>query len=303
MPAPYSQDLRDRVLAAHQRGMPTRQIAEIFQVSPAWARRVKQRLRERGQTGPRKMGSPGVRKIDRDQLARLVREQPDATLKELRQRLHLHGPEADGPVLQKKTLHAAEQDRPDVAAARAAWLLSRAGLDPRRLVFIDETWAKTNMTRLRGRSPRGERLVGKVPHGHWKTTTLIAALDVAGVRCATTVDGAIDADLFAAFAEQVLAPTLRPGDIVVMDNLSSHKNNRARQAIESAGAHVLFLPPYSPDLNPIEMVFSKIKQLLRSLGHRTRDALWNAMQSVLDAVTPADAAHCFTHCGYTLRHD
>lgn len=179
--------------------------------------------------------------------------------------------------------------------------MSQAGLDPRRLIFIDETWAKTTMTRLRGRAPRGQRLVAKVPHGHWKTTTLIAALDTTGVRCSMTVDGAIDGDLFAAFAEQVLSSKLRPGDIVVLDNLSSHKNARARAAIESAGAELVFLPPYSPDLNPIEMVFSKVKQLLRSLGHRTRVALWNAMQSVLDAVTPSDAENCFRHCGYSLR--
>jgi transposase len=157
------------------------------------------------------------------------------------------------------------------------------------------------MTRLRGRSPRGARLVAKVPHGHWKTTTLIAALGIAGVRCSAVVDGAVNGDVFHAFVEQVLAPELRPGDIVVMDNLSSHKGARTREMIESRGAELVFLPPYSPDLNPIEMVFAKVKQLLRSLGCRTMDALWDAMQSVLDAVSPSDAANCFTHCGYTLR--
>ena len=149
----------------------------------------------------------------------------------------------------------------------------------------------------------GERLVAKVPHGHWKTTSLIAALGVGGTRCSTVVDGAINGDVFDAFVEQVLVPELRPGDVVILDNLSSHKSARARQLIESRGAHLEFLPPYSPDLNPIEMVFSKIKQLLRSLACRTREALWSAMQSVLDAVTPSDAANCFRHCGYTLRED
>jgi transposase len=157
------------------------------------------------------------------------------------------------------------------------------------------------MTRLRGRAPVGERLIDKTPHGHWKTTTLLAALDVGGVRCATVVDGAINRDVFDAFVEQVLVPELKPGDVVVLDNLSSHKSERARRAIESRGARLEFLPPYSPDLNPIEMVFSKVKQLLRSLACRTRDALWNAMQSVLDAVTSTDAANCFRHCGYTPR--
>ncbi len=159
------------------------------------------------------------------------------------------------------------------------------------------------MTRLRGRAPIGERLIDKAPHGHWKTTSLIAALGVAGVRCSTVVDGAINRDVFDAFVERVLVPELRDGDVVILDNLSSHKSEHARRLIESRGARLVFLPPYSPDLNPIEMVFSKIKQLLRSLGCRTRDALWNAMQSVLEKVTPADAANCFRHCGYTLGHD
>jgi transposase len=159
------------------------------------------------------------------------------------------------------------------------------------------------MTRLRGRAPIGERLIDKTPHGHWKTTSLIAALGVSGVRCSTVVDGAINRDVFDAFVDQVLAPELRPGDVVVLDNLSSHKSEHARKAIESRDATLVFLPPYSPDLNPIEMVFSKIKQALRSMACRTRLALWTAMQSILDLVTPTDAANCFRHCGYTLRVD
>jgi transposase len=157
------------------------------------------------------------------------------------------------------------------------------------------------MTRLRGRAPVGQRLVEKVPHGHWKTTTLIAALGISGIHCSTVVDGAVNGDVFEAFVEQVLTPQLRPGDIVVMDNLSSHKRPRTRELIEGAGATVLFLPPYSPDLNPIEMIFAKLKQLMRSLACRSRDALWQTMQSLLDQITASDAANCFRHCGYTLR--
>jgi len=159
------------------------------------------------------------------------------------------------------------------------------------------------MTRLRGRAPRGERLIGKVPHGHWKTSTLIAALGLPGVRCSAVIDGAVNAAAFEAFIEQVLVPQLRHGDVVVLDNLSSHKGTRTRELIEAAGARLEFLPPYSPDLNPIEMVFAKIKQALRSLACRTRDSLWDAMQSVLDTVTPTDAANCFRHCGYSLHAD
>ena len=159
------------------------------------------------------------------------------------------------------------------------------------------------MTRLRGRAPRGKRLIDKTPHGHWKTTTLIAALGVRGMRCSTVVDGAVNGDIFEAFVEQVLVPDLRSDDVVVMDNLSSHKRHRIRELIEAAGARLVFLPPYSPDLNPIELVFAKVKQLLRSLACRTRDALWKAMQSVLDQVVPSDAVNCFKHCGYTLQMD
>jgi transposase len=168
-------------------------------------------------------------------------------------------------------------------------------------MFIDETWAKTNMTRLRGRAPVGQRVVAQVPHGHWKTTTLIAGLGVEGMRCSTVVDGAVNGDVFEAFVQQVLVPELREGDVVVMDNLPSHKRGRTRQLIEAAGAELRFLPPYSPDLNPIEMIFAKIKQLLRSLACRTRQTLWGLMQSVLDQVTACDAANCFRHCGYSLQ--
>jgi len=159
------------------------------------------------------------------------------------------------------------------------------------------------MTRLRGRSKRGARLIDTSPRGHWKTTTLIAALGLEGVRCSTVVDGAVNAAVFESFVEQVLVPELRPGDVVVMDNLSSHKSAKTRELIEAAGAELVFLPPYSPDLNPIEMIFSKIKHLLRSLACRTVETLWRSMQRVLDAVTPSDAANCFRHCGYTLRDE
>lgn len=157
------------------------------------------------------------------------------------------------------------------------------------------------MTRARGRAPRGTRVIDKTPHGHWKTTTLIAGLDITGVRCSTVVDGAVNGDVFEAFVTQVLVPQLHHGDIVVMDNLSSHKRERTRMLIEQRGAQLVFLPPYSPDLNPIELVFSKVKQLLRSLACRTKNALWHAMQSLLDQISPSDAENCFAHCGYTLR--
>jgi transposase len=175
------------------------------------------------------------------------------------------------------------------------------GLDPSKLVFIDETWAKTNMTRLRGRAPIGERLVAKVPHGHWKTTTLIAALDDRGMRCSATIDGSINQNVFEAFVEQVLVPQLSPGDLVILDNLSSHKGDRVKRMIEAAGASLLFLPPYSPNFNPIENAFAKLKQLIRSAEHRSCDALWADTQRMLDLITPDDSRGFFKHCGYAVQ--
>jgi transposase len=179
--------------------------------------------------------------------------------------------------------------------------VNQLGLDPAKLVFVDETWAKTNMTRLRGRSRVGERLVAKVPHGHWKTTTLIAALGHAGMRCSMTIDAAVNRAAFEAFVKQILLPTLSGGEIVVMDNLASHKGTAVKQMIESAGATVLYLPPYSPDLNPIELAFSKLKQLMRSAAHRTMQALWADVQRMLDCITDSDAKGFYRHCGYSLE--
>ena len=182
---------------------------------------------------------------------------------------------------------------------RADWRAGQPALDPARLWFIDETWASTNMTRTRGRSPRGERLVCPVPHGHWQTTTFVAALGAGGMAAPMVIDGAMTGDLFVAYVEQVLAPVLRPGDVVVLDNLACHKRAGARRAIEAAGCGVLFLPPYSPDLNPIELAFSKLKGLLRAAGERTVDGLWAFLGRALDAFGPAECANYFRHCGYT----
>jgi transposase len=195
-------------------------------------------------------------------------------------------------------IHAAEQDRPDVALRRAWWQVQQAGLDPERLVFIDETWAKTNMTRPRGRSLCGTRLVDKTPHGHWKTTTFVAALRTSGLTAPLVLDGAINGESFLAYVRQVLAPTLRVGDVVVLDNLSSHKRAGVREAIEAVGAKLLYLPPYSPDFNPIELAFSKFKWLLRTAAERTGEALWNTCGQLLDRFTEHECRNYFRHCGY-----
>ena len=211
---------------------------------------------------------------------------------------HLDGAQSNEHHSKKKTIHAAEQDRPDVAQRRADWHASQGAIDADRLKFIDETWAKTNMTRLRGRAPRGVRVVDKTPHGHWKTTTLIAALDNTGMLCSTVVDGPVNGDIFEAFVAQVLVPELRSGDIVVMDNLSSHKRKRTRELIEQAGAHLVFLPPYSPDLNPIEQAFTKLKALSRKAAARTQDELWQAIGEVLEQISAEVYQNFFRRAGY-----
>lgn len=202
------------------------------------------------------------------------------------------------PVAQKKSLRAAEQDRPDIAQARAEWRENQRSLDPRQLIFIDETWTKTNMVRLYGWAELGRRLVGAAPHGHWNTSTFIAGLRRDGLIAPCVFKGAVNGELFLAYVEQVLVPTLRQGDIVVMDNLSSHKGAGVRKAIEAAGAELLFLPPYSPDLNPIELAFAKLKTLLRAKALRTIDALWSAIGSLVACFTPDQCANFLRHAGY-----
>jgi transposase len=198
----------------------------------------------------------------------------------------------------KKTAHASEQDRPDVLKRREAWFEGQPDLEPSRLVFIDETRAKTDMARTHGRAPRGERLRVGVPHGHWKTTTVVAALTLRGMIAPFVLSGPINRDAFEAYAAQVLVPELRRGDIVVIDNLSSHKGPKVRALIEAAGAQLLFLPPYSPDFNPIENAFAKLKALLRKAAERTVAGLWNAIGRVLETFSPAECANYFAAAGY-----
>jgi transposase len=168
-------------------------------------------------------------------------------------------------------------------------------------VFVDETGAKTDMTARYGWGARSERVVEAVPHGRWKTTTLLHAIDVRGTRAAMITDGPTNAAVFETFVDWLLAPRLRPGDVVVLDNLGSHKSAKAVARIEAAGARVLYLPPYSPDLNPIEKVFSKVKAFLRFAAARTKETLWDAIAFALDMVTPGDCRNVFRSCGYRLR--
>ena len=181
---------------------------------------------------------------------------------------------------------------------RQQWKASQPEIAPERFVFIDETWAKTNMTRTYGRSQLGTRLIEKTPSGRWQTTTFLGALRFDGFVAPLTIDGAINGKTFLAWVTQHLVPTLGDGDVVVMDNLSSHKVKGVREAIESVGAELRYLPPYSPDLNPIELAFSKFKKLLRDGAERTVDKLWTLCGSILDEFTEHECRNYFQHCGY-----
>jgi transposase len=195
-------------------------------------------------------------------------------------------------------LRAAEQDRPDVARERSRWRGWQRFMDPARFVFLDETGTATNMARRYGRGPRGERLVAAVPHGHWRTTTLVAGLRQSGVIAPLVLDGPMTGAVFRAYVEQFLAPALAPGDVVVLDNLAAHKVQGARQALAAAGASILYLPPYSPDLNPIEQLFAKLKALLRKAAARSKDDLWSTIGHLLATLAPAECARYLHHCEY-----
>jgi transposase len=203
---------------------------------------------------------------------------------------------------QKKTIRASEQDREDVKQAREKWIESQPSLDIEKLVFLDESGAKTNMTRLRGRAKDGQRCYDHAPCGRWSTTTMISSVRLDGSTAAMVIEGATTGDVFEAYVREVLCPTLRPGDIVVMDNLSSHKRATLEMLIEQAGASVRFLPPYSPDLNPIEMMWSKVKSFLRTAKARTQTTLLDAIAAALKTVTANDAKGWFTECGYPSSH-
>lgn len=203
---------------------------------------------------------------------------------------------AVGAATKKKSVVATERDE----AARATWRTEPAGLDPAHLVFLDETSTHTAMTRLRARAPRGERVHGHVPRNQGPNVTLLATLTPQGIAAPYVQEGAADRGVFTAYVEQVLVPTLRPGQTVLLDNLNVHKGQAIRQAIEAAGCQLVYLPTYSPDFNPIEPAFAKIKTHLRHAAARTFDDLVEAVRDAIDAVTPADARGCFRHCGYPI---
>jgi transposase len=309
-----SDDLRQRVVdAVVSSGLSRNEAARHFKVSIASAVRWVEQYLTTGGISPKPAGGDrrsGRIEAHRAYLLGLIRRTPDITLLEIQQRLIANCGERfsvsvlwrffdrHGITFKKKTAHAAEQQRADVLTQRRAWFAGQLDLDPSKLVFIDETAASTNMARKGGRCRRGRRLRMGVPHGHYKTVTLVAGLRLGGVTAPKVYDHPINAALFEEWVKECLAPMLKPGDVVVMDNLSSHKSERIEELIKAAGAELRYLPPYSPDMNPIEKAFSKLKAFLRKIAERTVAGLMRALAACADIFNTSECQHYFSACGY-----
>jgi len=314
MGKPLSADLRKRIVSDVNGGNTRRGAAARFGVAASTAVRLQARYEETGSVAPARMGRPrGSGKLGghSDFIVGQVEDRPDITMPELAALLLAeHGVEVDPSNLSKflcragfsykKTLLASEKERADVKAERDVWKKHRLPAiqaAPARLVFIDETSVKTNMTPLRGRSLKGNRLLADAPFGKWNTQTFIAGLRCHELMAPWVTDGAIDGDAFDIYVATQLAPALKPGDVVVWDNLNVHKSPRAAKAIRDRGAWVLFLPRYSPNLNPSEKAFSKLKTLLRKAKARTYEDLWKAVGHICDLFTPNECWNYFKEAG------
>src|SRR4051812_20070372 len=296
---PYSLDLRQRIFAAVQRGEGSlRELADLFRVNLSFIVRLLRRYRATGSLAPKPhAGGPKPRLDGRAtaELLRLVRAQPDAALAELRDRLGVpcsimtiaRALKRHGITRKKKTLHAQQRDTPEAQAKRRAFVEELAAVEPEHLVFVDEMGATTDMTRRYGRAPAGERVQGAVP-GKWESVTLVTGLRLAGVTAPFVFAGATDTEAFRFYAERVLAAEVGEGDVVVWDNLQPHKDAAAIRAVEGAGAVVVPAPPWSPDLIPIEELFSKVKEALRAAAARTTEAISDALGPILAAVSLQD---------------
>jgi len=309
-----SEDLRERIVRFIEAGGTRREAARRFNVSPSSAVRFAAQWRAERSLKARPQGGDRRRKLapHRALILARVEARPDITMPELAAALADEIGLAVAPASlsrflcragfsYKKTLLASEQERADVREARLVWRCYRQPAMRKalgRLVFIDETSVKTNMCRRRGRSPRGTRLRGDAPFGRWHTQTFIAGLRVDGLTAPWIIDGAMDGRAFETYIETQLAPTLSPGDVVILDNLAAHRGQKAAQALAERGAWFLFLPRYSPDLNPIEMAFSKLKAHLRKGAHRSIDALWRAVGNICDLYSSQECSNYFKAAGY-----
>jgi transposase len=301
---PYSQDLRQRIVDTATRGDGTlSQIAQRFLVSVSFVTRLLQLHRTTGSVEPRPHGGgdPAVlTSEDLERLRELIRDRPDATLEECRRHLGSSCSLATisralsrlGLPRKKKVPRACEQDSPEVQEQRRAFCEALAGVDPQRLVFVDECGANTAMTRTYGRAPAGQRVYSDAP-GRWESITLTCGMRLSGVTAAMAFPGATNTAMFETYVEEVLVPELRPGDVVIWDDVKPHKSEEAVEAVETAGASVMPLPPYSPDLTPIEEMVSKVKNVMRSVAARTTGAVYAAFASGLHDVTLEDIAGWF----------
>ena len=310
MVRPYSTDLRERVVSAVLAGERCRAVAARYEVAVSSVVKWSQRYRRTGSVAPDKMGGYRRRVLEPhcDFIVERINQEPHLTLYRLRDELAARGVAVSHNTVWlflrreglrfKKTLFALEQARVDVARHRKRWKNWQARLDPEHLVFIDETWIRTNMAPLRGWGPKGERVRGFAPHGRWRTLTFVGALRCDRLTAPCVFDGPINGVCFRAYVEQLLVPTLAPGDIVVMDNLGSHKSNAVRNAVKAAGARLWFLPKYSPDLNPIEQTFAQIKHWMRMAQKRNIDDIWRHLGHLVDTIEPQQCANYFENSGY-----
>ena len=312
MPKPCSLDLRMRLLEAVIAGASRREAADCFDVSASSAVKWLQLWQETGSVAAKPTGgSISPLEEHADWLLALISKQSDLTLDEvvaaMRKRRIAGSRSAVWRFFKrhnisfKKSLRAAEQERVDVARARRRWMREQGMFDPARLVFIDETSTNTAMVRLRGRCSRGERLIGRVPQGHWKTITFVAGLRHDKMVAPFVVDGPMTRATFLAYLEQCLRPTLKRGDIVIIDNLPAHKGVAVEKAIKTARARLLYLPKYSPDLNPIELAFSKLKTLLRKAAERTIPGLCRRIGKLIAAFSARECTNYFSHAGYVSK--
>ncbi len=310
---PYSMDLRERIVAAIDRHEGSlRWIARVFGVSTSFLVRLLQRRRVTGTLTPKPHAGgppPALTPDDHERLAELIREQPDATLDELKQQGSFTcslktlwmALRRRGLTRKKKSLHADQRDRPDVQKSRRSFRRKVRAIEPKRLVFVDETGVTTAMTPAYAWAPRGQRVVDSAP-ASWGTFTVIAALGLDGVRAPLVLPGSTDATVFQTYVEQALVPELHAGDVVVFDNLKPHLSAGVTEAIERAGARVLPLPPYRPDSTPIEELFSKVKQGLRRAKARMKTELYETLGEVLKRVTSEDILGWFRHAGLCAAH-
>jgi transposase len=305
---PLSNDLRTRILdAVDNREGSRRKLAVRFKVNTFTITKLLRLRRETGSIEPRPHAGGVTPTLDDDALQRLrklVEETPDATLESLRQKMGIAGSrmiicrglQKLGLPLKKKSPHASERDTPEVQEERREFAEDVEPIEPKRFVFVDETGVTTAMTPTYGRAPKGERVESSAP-ASWESVTVIAALGADGVRAPLAIEGAVNAPTFLAYVEQVLAPALHRGDVVIFDNLTAHLSPEVTAAIERVGASVLPLPPYSPDFNPIEEMFSKFKGFLRRVGARAKEHLYEAIGDGLREVTPEDIFGWFRHAG------